>query len=248
MTEHEVMPHLPTSGQILGALVGKLGIRPETLRDRTARRYYAADQKHLVKDSTREEIIGNIAEVLTDSGFVAPQEVREDNYALAPTLATTLQWHADNWDLVRSFIRRRTMKVLPGNLPKVWEAYLRLVSIDLALRVAAHLHLAGSSPAALDILGSATRKARGDYLNKRRLQAGLTLEDLAEEVGVYDHTVDGWMYAGTRPSSDNLTKTKDGHDIEEQVEEYRRLLVPHIGPYITGSNEDLVRSDSERVA
>ena len=41
---------------------------------------------------------------------------------------------------------------------------------------------------------------------------------------------------------------KDGHEIEEQVEEYRRLLVPHIGPYITGSNEDLVRSDSERVA
>ena len=40
----------------------------------------------------------------------------------------------------------------------------------------------------------------------------------------------------------------DGHDIEEQVEEYRRLLVPHIGPYITGSNEDLVRSDAEGVA
>ena len=41
---------------------------------------------------------------------------------------------------------------------------------------------------------------------------------------------------------------KDGHDIEEQVEEYRSLLIPHIGPYITGSNEDLVRGDSERVA
>ena len=40
----------------------------------------------------------------------------------------------------------------------------------------------------------------------------------------------------------------DGHDIEEQVEEYRGLLVTHIGPYITGSNEDLVRDDSERVA
>ena len=40
----------------------------------------------------------------------------------------------------------------------------------------------------------------------------------------------------------------DGHDIEEQVEEYRSLLVPHIGPYIASSNEDLVRDDSERVA
>ncbi len=207
MTEHEVMPHLPTSGQILGALVGKLGIRPETLRDRTARRYYAADLKHLVKDSTREEIIGNIAEVLTDSGFVAPQEVREDNYALAPTLASMLQWHADNWDLVRSFMRRRTMPVLSSNLSEVWQAYVRLASIDLALRVAAHLHIAGASPEALNFLGYANRMGRGDYLNHKRQQAGLTLEDLAEEVGVDNHTVDGWMYDGTRPSNDNLTKT-----------------------------------------
>ena len=40
----------------------------------------------------------------------------------------------------------------------------------------------------------------------------------------------------------------DGHDIDAQVEEYRRLLLPHIGGYITGSNEDLVRSSSERGA
>ena len=36
----------------------------------------------------------------------------------------------------------------------------------------------------------------------------------------------------------------DGHDIEAQVEEYRRRLVPHIGPHIACSNEDLVRSRS----
>ena len=207
MTERETMPHLPTSGQILGALVGGLGIKDETLRDRTARRYFAADLEHLVKDSTREKIIGAMAEVITDSGFVASQQVRDDNYALAPTLASMLQWHADHWDLVRSFMRRRTMRVLPSNLPKIWEAYVRLASIDLALRVAAHLHLAGVSPEALDFLGSANRMGRGAYLNNKRQQAGLTLEDLAEEVGVDNHTVDGWMYDGTRPSNDNLTKT-----------------------------------------
>ena len=40
---------------------------------------------------------------------------------------------------------------------------------------------------------------------------------------------------------------EDGHDIEAQVEEYRSLLAPHIGAYIAGSNEDLVRSSSEGV-
>ena len=33
---------------------------------------------------------------------------------------------------------------------------------------------------------------------------------------------------------------EDGFDIEVQVEEYRRRLTPHLGPYIYGSNEDLV--------
>ena len=206
MTEREVMPRLPTSGQIMGALIAKLGIKHPVLQSRTARRYFSADPEHLVKDSTREEIIGAIAEVLTDSGFVASSKAREDNYKSASALASMLRWHADHWDLLRSFLRRRTMTVLPGRLAEVWEAYVRLAVIDLALRVAAHLHLAGSSPAALDLLGCINRTARGDFLSRKRRQAGLSLEDLAGRVDVDDHTVDAWMYHGARPSDDNLTK------------------------------------------
>ena len=209
VTEHEVMPRLPTSGQILGVLVTRLGIRHDVLQSRTTRRYFAADPEQLVKDSTREEIIGAIAEVLTDTGFVSSPQVREDDYELGASLASMLQWNADNWDLMRSFMRRRTMRVLPGNLPKVWEAYVRLSVVDLALRVGAHLHLAGSSPAALDFLGYASRTSRGEYLNQMRRQAGITLEDLAEKVDVDDHTVDAWMYGGARPSNDNLSRTAE---------------------------------------
>ena len=245
MTEREVLPELPTSGQILGALVGRLGIKHQALRDRTARRYFSADPERLVKDSSRDKIIEAIAEVLTDSGFVSSQQVREDNFALGPTLASMLLWQADNWDLVRSFMRRRTMRVLPSSLPKVWETYVRLASIDLALRVAAHQHLAGSSPAALDFLVSGTRGGRGDFLNRKRQQAGLTLEDFAEEVAVDDHTVDGWMYHGARPSNDNLTKTAEvladkiegsnASDIELElrslywVSDVAGMLAEHIG-------------------
>ena len=207
MTEHEVMPHLPTRGQILGALVTRLGIEHDVLQSRTARRYFAADPEQIVKDSTREEIIGAIAEVLTDTGFISSSQVREDDYELGPSLASMLQWNADNWDLVRSFMRRRTMRVLPSHLHKVWEAYVRLAVVDLSLRVAAHLHLAGSSPGALDFLGYASRPCRGDYLNRKRRQAGLTLEDLAQEAEVDDDTVDGWMYRGARPTGANLTRT-----------------------------------------
>ena len=205
MTEREKKPRLPTSGQILGALVAKLGITHAELQSRTARRYFSADLEYLVKDSSRERIIGAIAEVLTDSGLVASPQVGEDDYKQS-ALASMLQWHADHWDLLRSFIRRRTMSVLPSHLPKVWEAYVRLTIIDLALRVSAHLHLAGSSPAALDFLGWTSRTTRGDFLNQKRQQTSLSLEALAEAVGVNDNTIDAWMYHGARPSNDNLAK------------------------------------------
>ena len=206
MLEREVTPQLPTSGQIIGALVTRLGISHPVLQKKTTRRYFAADPERLVKDTTRAEIIGAIAEVLTASGFIAAPRAGENNYELAPALASMLLWHADDWDLLRSFVRRRTMTVLPGHLSKIWESYIRLAMIDLALRVAAHLHLAESSPAALDLLDSVGISSRGEYLNRKRQQAGLSLEGLADAVDVTDNAVDAWMYRGVRPSNDNLAK------------------------------------------
>ena len=206
MAEREIMPRLPTSGQIIGALVTRLGIRHDVLQGRSARRYFSGDPKNLVTEYTRKEIIAAIAEVLTDSGFVKLAQIGKDDYQLASALASMLQWHADNWDLQRSFLRRRMTSVLPGNLPKVWGAFVRLAVVDLSLRVGAHLHLSGSSPAVLNLLDRTSHTARGDFLNGKRQEASLSLEDLAQKVGVDDNTVDAWMYRGTRPSNDNLAK------------------------------------------
>ena len=157
-----------------------------------------------MKDSTREEVFGAIAEVLTDSGLVPSPQANEGSYKPASALASMLLWHAENWDLSRSYLRRRTTSVLPDDLPSVWNAYMRLAVIDMALRLAAYLHLAGSSPAVLDFLSYCSREARGEFLNQKRQQAGLTLEDLADGASVDDDTVDNWMYHGSRPSDDNL--------------------------------------------
>ena len=118
MTEREVTPRLPTSGQIIGALVTRLSIGYPVLQSRTARRYFSADPERLVKESSRAEIIEAMAEALTGFGFVASPQTREDNYELAPALASMLRWSADNWDLFRSFLRRRTMSVMPSPSPE----------------------------------------------------------------------------------------------------------------------------------
>ena len=245
MSDREVMPGLPTSGQIIGALVTKLGLRHIALPPRTARRYFSADPEQLVRESTREELIGAIAEMLADAGFAAAPQAGEDSHRSASPLASMLRWHADHWDRLRSFLRRRTMYVLPSNLPQVWAAYVRLAVIDLALRLAAYLHLAGSSPAALDLLGSTDRTARGHYLNRKRKQAGLTLDGLAEQAEVGKHTVDAWMYDGARPTNDNLARiaevlggrtkgsTTSGIALELRslywISDVAGLLVEHIG-------------------
>ena len=243
--EREVMPHLPTSGQIIGSLVRRLGVKHPVLQDRNTRRYFAADPEHLVKDTTRVEIIDAIAEVLTDAGLVSSPRMEESGYEPAHAVSSMLRWHADHWDLMRSSVRRRTVSVVPSRLPKVWEAFVRLAVIDLALRVAAHLHLAGASLAVLDLLNWVSVEARGDFLNKKRRQTPLTLEDLAEALGVTDNTVDAWMYDGARPSNDNLTKLAEtladqieGSDAANSARELRALywisdvadlLAEHIG-------------------
>ena len=43
MTEREVMPRLPTSGEVIRALVAKLGVKHPVLQSRTARPYFSAD-------------------------------------------------------------------------------------------------------------------------------------------------------------------------------------------------------------
>lgn len=245
MAEREVTPHLPTSGQIIGALVTRLGLKVPSVPPRTLRRYFSGRLEELVKDRTEAEIIGDVARALTNAGFAASRPNLETGDALAQRIAALLRRHANHWDQLRSFLRPRMPRVMPSHLSSIWEAYIRLAAIDLAIRLAAHLHLARSSPESLKFLDHATRSTRGSYLNQKRQRAGLSLECLARKVNVDDHTVDAWMYRGVRPSDDNIVKLGEQlggrgglPDIPSLVKELRALywvsdladlLAEHIG-------------------
>ena len=120
--------------------------------------------------------------------------------------------------------------VYPGHLAAVWMAYLRLATIDMALRVAAQLHAAETSPATLDFLNWIGDSRRGVYLNERRKSAGVSLMRFAEVVGVFDSTVEGWVYHGVRPSDENIVKIGkalapdgDSNEFERVVRDFRML-------------------------
>ena len=200
----EVTPKLPTSGQILGVLVRSLSITHPNLGDKTAQRYFSGRLENRVKESSRDRVIASISETLAASIFVATPGKEAEEFSDSSRLAAVLNWHAVNWDRFRAFLQPRMMRVYPGHLAPVWQAYVRLAAIDLALRAAAHINIAGASPDTLRFLDWVGVDHRGEYLNKKRREAGVSLYVLAESADVSDNTVGAWLYEGARPSDGNL--------------------------------------------
>ena len=240
--ESEVPPRLPTSGQILGVLIKSMRLNDPKLGSKTAQRFFSGRQRNLVKESSRSEIIEAISDALTELGFEATP--RTGKVTSASALAPIVDWHAVHWDRLRTFLLPRMSRVYPSHLAAAWQMYARLAAIDLALRVAAHMHLMGASPALLDFLDWICVNRRGAYLNERRKDAGVSLMKLAESVGVDKNSADGWIYRGVRPSDKNLVKIgrtlasgSDPHDRERVVRDFRRLywisdVTETIGKYI----------------
>ena len=240
--EVSVSPHLPTSGRILGALVKSMGLSHPMLRSKNAQRYFSGRQDNLVKESSRSEIVEAAADSLAYLGFAPPP--REGEATSGSVLAPLLDWHARLWDGLRTFLLPRMSRVYPSHLPAVWRTYVRLAAIDLALRVAAHLHLTGATPSSLDFLTWICGKRKGDYLNELRKNAGVSLMNLSDSVGVVDSAAEGWVYRNVRPSDDNLVKIgrtlasdNDPHGDELIVRNLRRFhwisdIAELLGKYI----------------
>ena len=202
--ETEVSPGLPTSGQILGALVKSLKSEDHRLNSKTAQRYFTGQLDNIVKESSRLEIIEGFADALDEMGLRLNVEDEEDTSR--SVVAEVLDWHAVHWDRLRAFLLPRMSRIYHSHLSAVWNTYLRLAAIDLAFRVASQLRLVGQSPRTLEVLTAASCSRRGAYLNRNREKADLTLWDFAEGVGVSKNAVDGWMYDGIRPHDEHLAK------------------------------------------
>ena len=221
----EAVPGLPTSGQILGVLVRSLGIAHPHLGDKTAQRFFSGRLRDRVMESSRDRIIDAISENMAAALFASPAAVDDEEDASSPSgLSLLLKWHAATWDQTKAFLRPRVMRVYPENMARVWRAYVRLAAIDLALRAAAHLHIAGASPASLGFLEFASASRRGEYLNGKRASAGISLLDFAEAAGVVDNTAQAWLYDGARPSDGHLAGIALALVPDDNAEERNRLL------------------------
>ena len=202
--EREIKPQLPTSGQVLGAVARKLSVRPPGLSSKTLGRYSSGRLEGRGKDSTRREIHEAIAEAISELRLGTPRQPIQDEVPTPPPLAELLEWYALEWDRLRAFLLPRMASIYPRHLAAVWVTYARLATVDLALRLAAHMHLTRAPLSSLEFLNWVTLDRRGDYLNKMRSEAGVSWLRLADTMGSKS-IVQSWMNRA-RPSDHNLER------------------------------------------
>ena len=221
----EAAPGLPTSGQILGVLVRSLGITHPHLGDKTAQRFFSGRLRDRVMESSRARVIDAVSENMAAALFANPTAGDDGVDGSTPSgLSLLLEWHAATWDQFRAFLRPRVLRVYPKNMARVWRAYVRLAAIDLALRAAAHLHIAGAPPASLEFLEFASAGRRGEYLNGKRADSGIPLDDFAEAVGVSDNAAQAWLYDGARPTDGHLAGIATALAPDVEADDRNRLL------------------------
>ena len=219
--ELEIKPQLPTSSQLLGTVARNLGVTVPGLNAATLRRYFSGRLEGRGKDSTRRRILEAIAEAISELRLGTARPSSQEDIPTPPSLAEILEWHALEWDRLRAFLLPRMSRVYPRHLAAVWVAYARLATIDLALRLAAHMHLTGAPPSSLDFLDWVALDRRGVYLNRKRTEAEVPLLSLSHTMGSKS-IVESWV-KGVRPTDRNLERLATAFVRERASAEWSEL-------------------------
>ena len=194
----------PTSGVIVGALADAIGRRPASLTNKQASRYFRGDPS--VSPEERQRVLEALAEWIVDLGLV-PVPLGDGDRGTTPRpsqlLAMTLSWHADQWDHLTSHVYARSGKA--PDLVAAVEPYLRLATVDLALRATGLLWMAGADPPAPELPPWGEAQGVGRWLNSLRSEARVTRDGLAQAAGVARQSADGWLDKDARPGEERLS-------------------------------------------
>ena len=212
------------SGRLLSAVVQALDIEDEVLKSKTAQRFFSG--RH-VDEYNRNQIFDALGQVLITRGL-APETLEDlpDELPMASVAGMTLMMMCGEWDRLMAHIQGRSGKI--ADVGEAGAQLLRLVVVDLALRVFAlvYLDLAGSPgtepPAWVLENGIST------IIRRHLRRAGLTRNQLAARLGVSRTSVDNWLHGNIRPSADSVAAlaerlaSANGRDAGELQRELNR--------------------------
>ena len=198
----------PLSGVMIGAVVKELRLQDRALNDKTARRYFNGRR---VGDRKRAEIFDALGRALTELHiFPSSSFLEQQGIPQGRVLGFALAWYAEQWDRLAGYMRSTSASVDRRDLAAT--AYMRLVVIDLSLRVSAAMWLAESPTPGEEPPIWAEESSEAKYLRQLLARCGPsapTRDQLAETLGVSYNTVDSWLDSGVRPSPANLSNIAD---------------------------------------
>ena len=198
----------PMSGTALGVLVKEFLLSNTVLTSKTARRYFRGQR---IKDDSKFEVIEAIADALVKEKFIPALPFLERNkWPVARILTLAISWYAEQWDALAGYMRSASAPVERPDLAAT--AYLRLATIDLALRASALLWLADQPVPQEDVPTWAEPRGNVKYFRRLLEQCGSsapTRDELAEQLDLSYNTVDSWLDTGVRPSLANLQRIAD---------------------------------------
>ena len=189
------------SGEILRYVVQALDTKDEVLDSRAARRFFAGEPK---TEYNRAQIFEALGQALIQHD-IAPEslDALPDGVSAAMAVGMAVGLVGERWDHLMATIQGRGATVV--DVGAVGERFLRLVAVDLAVRLFALNRLTGF-PLPDPELPLWAQENGGSLVLRRHLsQSGLTRHTLAARLGASYTTVDNWMDGKNWPSHDYVT-------------------------------------------
>lgn len=199
---------LPHSGVLLGIVADALRLKDmfrtdwEVASYKTVQRYFQGER---VAPETVEAIVKALVESWVPAQLELPAKEVGEALSLQEAIAMFLGVYAHRWDHCAANVNALLYPVCePGDLPL---PALRLFVLELGIRLGAWFGLRARRPhppLTWSVSAFADGEALARFIDRRRAALGLTLEDLAELVGISTQALKAWRRGDSLPTNENL--------------------------------------------
>ena len=206
------LPLPPSAGHIIGYLIRNLGGFTPPLSSKTLQRFFNETEDFNIPNETKREILDAIAEWIEQSGLL-PAPPSGSTYEEMGGVRATLEIFVTEWEGWRAFIQESRLEVPKKILPSIWAPYVRLATIELAVRIAASLSMSPEPALRFRVVQYWAESRPGKLLKQLMKEAGnMSRNELVEALGKESSTtVDMWLYHHTKPHASSI------HDLAEAL-------------------------------
>lgn len=222
--DHDLLPGI-YSGDIMRAVVQALDIKDDVLSSRTARRFFAGES---IDEYNRYLIFEALGQALVDCGIVSETvDALPDGVSMALAVGMGVGLVGERWDHLMATIQSRSTAAV--DVEAVGQGFLRLVAVDLSLRVLALHRLTGFPLPDAEPPLWVQENGGGRILRRHLSLAEITRDQLARRIGASYTSVDNWLDGKTRPNrayvgalAAELAKSSSGLTAEKLEQQLRR--------------------------